>query len=99
MHQPIHNPSLPLPRQAKDLAYEDTILALDKLLQAGQVPLDVYLKQVGGGGAGRCVCGASCVCVRAHTHVRAWFVCACAGNGLLGPCVCVGWEGWEAVAG
>ncbi|GLC34413.1 hypothetical protein PLESTB_000731200 [Pleodorina starrii] len=32
--------------QARDLALEDAILALDKLLQTGQVPLDAYLKQV-----------------------------------------------------
>ncbi|GIL66936.1 hypothetical protein Vafri_20457 [Volvox africanus] len=32
--------------QARDLALEDTILALDKLLQTGQLPLDAYLKQV-----------------------------------------------------
>ncbi|KXZ53623.1 hypothetical protein GPECTOR_6g540 [Gonium pectorale] len=35
-----------LETQARDLALEDTILALDKLLQTGQVPLEAYLKQV-----------------------------------------------------
>ncbi|PNH11346.1 Protein ELC [Tetrabaena socialis] len=32
--------------EARDLAAEDAILALDRLLQTGQVPLDAYLKQV-----------------------------------------------------
>ncbi|PNG68228.1 hypothetical protein TSOC_015417, partial [Tetrabaena socialis] len=34
-----------LETQARDLAAEDAILALDRLLQTGQVPLDAYLKQ------------------------------------------------------
>eukprot|EP00198_Chlamydomonas_reinhardtii_P003147 XP_001692483.1 subunit of the ESCRT-I complex [Chlamydomonas reinhardtii] len=32
--------------QAQDLALEDAILALDRLLQTGQIALDAYLKQV-----------------------------------------------------
>lgn len=32
--------------QAEDLALEDSVLVLDRLLFTGQLPLDTYLKQV-----------------------------------------------------
>lgn len=47
------------PLQSRDLAYEDAIVALDKLLQTGQVPLDGYLKQVCVAGKPERVQGAS----------------------------------------